>query len=121
MEEKISNIAGELEGIVGKKWIVTERELMEDYLRDETPGPVCPSPATDVILVKPASANEVSSILKLANREKISVFPVGGRTGLAGGAVPDKPGIILSLERMNKIEIDRDNLMAVAEDRKSVV
>lgn len=115
MKEKISNVARELEGIVGKNWIVTERDLMEDYLKDETPDSVCPSPADDVILVKPANTNEVSSILKLANRERISVFPVGGRTGLVGGAVPDKPGIILSLERMNKIEIDRDNLMAVAE------
>ncbi|MEM3745733.1 MAG: FAD-linked oxidase C-terminal domain-containing protein, partial [Candidatus Bathyarchaeia archaeon] len=45
----------------------------------------------------------------------IPVFPVGGRTGLAGGCIPTKPGIILSLERMNRIDIDEMNLMAVAE------
>lgn len=100
---------------MGGKWVITERELMEDYLRDETPDPVCPSPATEVILVKPANVQEVSSILKFANKEKIPVFPVGGRTGLVGGSIPTKPGIILSLERMNKIEIDRENLMATAE------
>jgi len=115
VKEKISNVARDLEGIVGENWVVTERDLMEDYLKDETPDPICPSPAADVILVKPANTSEVSSILKLANRERIPVFPVGGRTGLVGGAVPDKPGIILSLERMNKIEIDQDNLMAIAE------
>lgn len=100
---------------MSRKWVITERELMEDYLRDETPGPVCPSAATEVILVKPANAEEVSNILKLANRKVIPVFPVGGRTGLVGGSIPITPGVILSLERMNKIEIDRENLMAVAE------
>ena len=40
---------------------------------------------------------------------------MGDRTGLAGGAVAVKPGIVISLERMNVIEIDRDNMMAVAE------
>ncbi len=113
MVEKIGSIRGELEGIVGKNWIVTERGLMEDYLKDETPTPVLPS--SDVILVKPANTDEVSAILKLANREKISVFPVGGRTGLVGGSVPVSPGIVLSLERMNKMDIDQDNLMATVE------
>lgn len=115
MTEKINNITAELEGIIGKNWIVTERCLMEDYLRDETPGPVCPPPASNIILVKPANTDEVSGILKLANREKIPVFPVGGRTGLVGGSIPIKPGIVLSLERMNKIDIDKDNLMATAD------
>ncbi|MEM1556962.1 MAG: FAD-linked oxidase C-terminal domain-containing protein, partial [Candidatus Bathyarchaeia archaeon] len=35
--------------------------------------------------------------------------------GLAGGCIPTIPGIVLSLERMNKIEVDEENLMAVAE------
>jgi glycolate oxidase len=118
MSENINNLIKELEKIVGKNWIVTERRLMEDYLRDETPDPVRPSPAIareHIILVKPANTDEVSGILKLADREKIPVFPVGGRTGLVGGAIPVKPGIVLSLERMNKIDIDQDNLMATAE------
>jgi len=115
MIKKINNITEELEGIVGKNWIVTDRHLMEDYLKDETPVPVRPSPANNIILVKPANTDEVSAILKLANREKIPVFPVGGRTGLVGGSIPVKPGMILCLERMNKIDIDEDNLMATAE------
>jgi glycolate oxidase len=115
MTEKINDIKEQLEAIVNKKWLVTERELMEDYLRDETADPVCPSPAENVVLVKPANCDQVSAILKVTNREKIPVFPVGGRTGLVGGSIPVESGILLSLERMKKIDIDEENLMAEVE------
>ena len=114
MKDK-DEIVRELKNIVGKKWTITEKEFMENYLRDETPEPVRPRPNNDVILVKPASTDEVSRILRFANEKRIPVFPVGGRTGLVGGAVPTEPGIILSLERMNKIKIDRENMMAITE------
>ena len=110
-----SDLVRTLEAIVGHDWVVTERESMEQYLKDETPDPVRPLAASDLILVKPSSTKEVSDVLKLANEEKVSVFPVGGRTGLVGGSVPTEPGIVLSLERMKRIEVDRENLMAVAE------
>jgi glycolate oxidase len=105
----------ELTGIVGKDWVITEREYMESYLGDETPEPVRPKAADGLILVKPSSTNEVSRILKFANQKRVPVFPVGGRTGLVGASVPTEPGIILSVERMNKLEIDRENLMVSAE------
>jgi len=104
-----------LKEVVGEKWVTAEREFMESYLKDETPEPMRPSAASNLILVKPSSTREVSGVLKLANEERVPVFPVGGRTGLVGGSVPTEPGIILSLERMNKVEIDRENLMAVVE------
>lgn len=112
---KRTNLAARLGGIVGKDWVITEHELMESYLRDETPEPMRPSAASDLVLVKPSSTREVAQILKLANEERVPVFPVGGRTGLVGGCVPTESGIILSLERMSKVEIDRGNLMAIAE------
>ncbi|MBS7660078.1 MAG: FAD-binding oxidoreductase [Candidatus Bathyarchaeia archaeon] len=111
----LNTVIEDLKGIVGERWVITQRELMESYLRDETPDPVRPKPAENLVLVKPSSTEEVSLILKIANDRRIPVFPVGGRTGLVGGSVPTEPGIILSLERMNRIEVDRDNLMAVAE------
>ncbi|MEM2431199.1 MAG: FAD-binding oxidoreductase [Candidatus Bathyarchaeia archaeon] len=111
----LNAVKEELIKIVGNKWVITESELIEGYLKDETPDSVRPEPSKELILVKPSTTEDVSSILKIANKMKIPVFPVGGRTGLVGGAVPTKPGIILSLERMNKVEIDEENLMAIAE------
>jgi glycolate oxidase len=53
--------------------------------------------------VWPATAEEISTILKLANKEKFPVVPRGAGTSLAGLAVPEKGGVILDLGRMNKI------------------
>ncbi len=109
------DIVQRLESIVGKNHIMTERDLMQNYLVDESVDLVRPRPANDLVLVKPASTQEISEILCLANENGIPVFPRGGGTGLAGGAVPTQDGIILAMERMNRIEIDKENLMAVAE------
>jgi glycolate oxidase len=109
------NLTEKLRAIIGSEAIITDRERMIDYLIDETGPEISPAPAKEVILVKPKKTAEISDILKLANSEKVYVFPRGGGTGLCGGAVPTKKGIIISLERMNKIEVDKDNLMAVAD------
>ncbi len=106
----------ELQRIVGEDWVITKREQMESYLVDETYLGVRPEPAGNVVVVKPASSEEISKILKLANREMTPIFPRGGGTGLVGGAIPTKDGIVLSLERLDKIEeMDKENLMAVAQ------
>ncbi|UCC33779.1 MAG: FAD-binding oxidoreductase [Candidatus Bathyarchaeota archaeon] len=105
-----------LEDIIGNEWVVTDKEVMLDYVADETAPTVCPEPAAAVVLVKPDTSQEISNILKLANQWKTFVFPRGGGTGLVGGSVPTENGIILSLERMNRvIELDRQNLMIVVE------
>ena len=53
--------------------------------------------------VWPATAEEISAILKLANKDRFPVVPRGAGTSLAGLAVPEKGGVILDLVRMNKI------------------
>jgi glycolate oxidase len=60
-------------------------------------------------------AEQVSEILKIGNREKIPVIPRGAGTGLSGMAVPAKGGIVLDLNRMNKI------LGISIEDRLAIV
>jgi len=108
-------IVEELKSIVGNEWVVSAREIIEGYSYDETPIPIRPEACDDVVLVKPSSSEEVSRILRLANKYLVPVFPRGGGTGLAGACIPTMSGIILSLERMNKIIVDVDNLMAEAE------
>ena len=99
-------VINKLKSIVGDDWVVTSREMIERYLYDETPEALRPMPSVDVVVVKPRTTGEVSKIVKLANEEKIPIFPRGGGTGLVGGAIPTRPGIILSLERMDGIRID---------------
>lgn len=105
-----------LKRIVGDDWVVTQRDQITGYLADETYLGVLPKPAENVVVVKPANPEEISAILKLANEEKTPVYPRGGGTGLVGAAVPTRDGIVLSLERLDKvIEVDKDNMMVVAE------
>lgn len=103
----------ELRLIVGDDWVVAGD--VSGYLHDETLQPIRPEASRDVVVVKPGSAEEVSEVLALANRRRVPVFPRGGGTGLVGGCVPTRSGIVLSLERMNGIRVDAENLMAEAE------
>ncbi|AKG92155.1 Glycolate oxidase subunit GlcD [Geoglobus ahangari] len=110
---KLLEIVPLLEAIVGERNILLHPE---SYLYDETPKPVRPEAERNVVVVRPASTEEVSRILRLANERGIPVFVRGGGTGLSGGAIPTRPGIVMSMERMSRIvEIDEQNLVAVCE------
>lgn len=62
------------------------------------------------VVVMPETTEEVSAIVRFCNENKIPLTPRGAGTGLSGAALPINKGLILSLERMNKIlEIDEDN------------
>jgi glycolate dehydrogenase FAD-linked subunit len=68
------------------------------------------------IVIFPGSVREVSAIAAFCNTYKIPLVPRGAGTGYTGGAVPLHGGVVLSLERMNRIiEIDEANLVAVVE------
>ncbi|MDK2893009.1 FAD-binding oxidoreductase [Methanohalophilus sp.] len=62
-------------------------------------------------IVRPKTAGEISEIVKLAAKENMPVVTRGAGSGLAGGAVPIRGGIVLDMSSMNKIlDIDIDNL-----------
>jgi glycolate oxidase len=66
--------------------------------------------------VRPENVDQVSRILQLANRGKIPVVPRGAGTGLSGMAIPARGGIILDLNRMNRIvRISIEDRLAVVE------
>ncbi|MEE4165582.1 MAG: FAD-linked oxidase C-terminal domain-containing protein, partial [Desulfocapsaceae bacterium] len=67
-------------------------------------------------VVYAVSAEEISRIVKIANREKIPILPRGAGSGFSGGSLPVQGGIVLVLTRMDKIiEIDSENLVAHVE------
>lgn len=103
-----------LRKIVGPENLIFDPDKMADYSHDEFS--LADIRQTPEVVVKPERADEVVAILKLADEERIPVTPRGGATGLCGGCVPLFGGIVLSLEKMNRIvEIDRENQMAVVE------
>jgi len=102
-----------LRAIVGKENVLAGEEIAEEYGRDEA---LTVKPCSPEVVVKPGSGEEVAKILSLANKEKIPVTPRGGGTGVCGGCVAVSGGILLCIERMNRIlEIDEENCVAVVE------
>jgi glycolate oxidase len=68
------------------------------------------------VVITPTTTEQISEVMKLANKHLIPVTPRGAGSGLSGGAIPTFGGILLSVEKMNKvIEIDYDNMMIVVE------
>jgi glycolate oxidase len=105
-------ILQKLTNILGESYIFTDQETRNHYGHDETEDYVFPPN----VVVKPANAQEISAILKIANEYKIPTTPIGARTGLSGGALSVYEGIGLSTERLNKIiEIDEQNLQVTVE------
>lgn len=102
-----------LRKIVGEDNVLIGSDISEEYAHDESL--VVKHRLPDVV-VKPGSVEEVADVLHLANEKIIPVTPRGGGTGLCGGCVAYSGGILLSLERMNKIlEVDEENHVAVVE------
>ena len=109
LEERVLK---ELMEIVGEEDLLTEREDLATYAYDGTTNWVKEPDA----VVFPTSAEEVSRILKLANRERIPVTPRGAGTNVSGGSIPIQGGIVLCTTKMNRIlKIDKENLVAVVE------
>ncbi len=101
-----------LKEIVGEEYVFTDAESLKHYGHDETEDLNFPPQ----VVIKPRTAEEISKILKLCNEELIPLTPRGAGTGLSGGALPVYGGIVLSMERFNKIlNIDERNLQATVE------
>jgi len=89
--------------IVGDKYAITDPEAQAPYLvelrglyQGHTP-----------VVLRPASVEQVSKILELANDTAMPIVPQGGNTGLVGGQIPLHNEIVLSLNRLDRIrEVD---------------
>ena len=107
-------IVRSLAEIAGKGNVFTDAEKLETYSHDETDAAVYGHNPEVVVL--PSSAEQVAQVVRLANRERVPVTPRGAGSGLSGGAIPEYGGIVISLEKMNRLlELDRDNMAAVVE------
>jgi glycolate oxidase len=84
----------------------------DKYAQDETEDLRFPPQ----VVVRPITESEIADIVRLAASERVPIVPRGGGTGLSGGALATRGGIVLSLERMNRLlEIDEKNFFAVVE------
>ena len=96
---KVKEIYNEIESVVGSDFITDKDFMKAAYSRNVDPA--FPDRWADII-VRPETVEEVSDIVKIANKYKIPIVPRGGGADLVGGATIEG-GILMDLTRMNKI------------------
>jgi hypothetical protein len=106
----VDNLDGaydELSRLLGKQWVSKDIAIRICYGRDQSPCRQQPPH----IVVLPSSTEEVSGVLKIANRRKIPVVARSIGANTAGLSIPKRGGILLDLARMDKIlHIDEENM-----------
>lgn len=114
MEFNIINaeVLASIKNIVGEDAVITTHTDLEKYSHDETEDlTFYPD-----VAVKPKSPEEIAALMRLCNENLVPVTIRGGGTGLSGGALPIKGGLLISMERFDHIlNIDEENLQATIE------
>ena len=111
-DKKILSFIEEFKRIVGDDHVLYDAESLDKYAHDETEDLYY----LPELVMRPRTPEEISGILKICNKHRIPVTPRGGGTGLSGGALPHRGGIVLSTERLNSIIlIDERNLQVITE------
>ncbi len=105
------SVIRELGHIAGNQWVTAEKETRVCYSYDATGKSYLPD-----AVVFPSSESEISRILALASERSFYVIPRGSGSGMTGGSLPVKGGVVLALNRMNRIvQIDPENFYARVE------
>lgn len=104
-------VLNELKAIVGEAHMLTELEDRYCYSFDSTFINSMPD-----LVLQPSSRDEIAAICRIAHANDIPIVTRGAATGLSGGAVPVKGGIVLEMTRLTKIiEINKVNRYAIVE------
>jgi len=102
----------ELRAIVGARGLITSTEELHTYECDALTN----FRALPRAVLLPDSTEQVQAIVRVCYRERIPFVARGAGTGLSGGALPVKNGVVISLTRMNRIlEVDLPNARVIAE------
>ena len=105
--ELSGSVYKQLQKISGKSNVTKEKEELLCYSYDATGNSFLPD-----VIVFPGSEKEIIQIFKLASKENLIVVPRGAGSGMTGGAVPIKGGLVMVTSRMNKIFlIDENNFL----------
>jgi glycolate oxidase len=105
------SLLNHISGIVGKNYLLTTQKEMVEFAADATKIAHMPD-----VVAFPENSQQISRILQLATENGFPVVPRGAGTGMSGGAIPVRGGVVLAMDRLNRIiSVDRDNLIAKVE------
>ncbi len=95
--------------------VATDRDILALLARDALHPERFPegtAMARPLCVVRPGTTDDVSRVLQVANTAETPVIPVGGGSGLMGGAASIIPGIVLDLRHLQTIRIRPADRMA---------
>lgn len=109
-----SEVIAKLKAIVGDKYVKTDHDILTQYQTDYESNPRYFHVPEAAVL--PASPEKIAAIVKLANEFEFPITVRGGGTSLADGAIPVCGGLVLCMERLNKIlEVNEEGMYLTAE------
>ncbi|MGI8588729.1 MAG: FAD-linked oxidase C-terminal domain-containing protein [Chloroflexia bacterium] len=107
-----SRIVNEFRAILGEAGVITQPEQLQTY---ECDGLTNYRVVPEAVLL-PTTTAQVQAVVRVCHRERIGFVARGSGTGLSGGALPVKGGVVIGLARMNRIvEVDLPNARVVVE------
>lgn len=107
--DRIREVAAMLSGVMPPEEMLTGADVGERYAQDATGTPG----SLPELVLRPTSTAEVAHILRACDALRQPVVVQGGRTGLAGAARPLSGEVVISLERMNRIEAPDPDMMSI--------
>lgn len=96
-------ILEELNAALPEGRVITEPATMENYRWDRANDPDAGIP---LAVVRPETTEEVQTVIRAAAAARVPVVPRGAGSGLSGGSTAVSGGIVLSMERMRRIEVE---------------
>ncbi len=101
----------DVEQVVGAAFVLDDEAARTRYGQDGLKQPHPPD-----LVVLPGTTSEVAAVAEICHARRVPLYVRGGGTGYSGGAVPLRGGLLMSMERFNRIlEIDEQNLLVVTE------
>ena len=105
------SVLNKISQIVGRKNLITTQDDLIEYASDATLLKFMPD-----AVAFPGNSEEVSQLLLLATEKGFPVIPRGAGSGMSGGAVPVRGGLVMAMGRFDRIlSIDQDNLVCKVE------
>jgi glycolate oxidase len=98
-------VVRQLSVIVGSEYVSIRKDVLLTYSASASTGYDAVLPGA---VVRPANAEEVSQILKLANEHAITVMPRGGGSSLQGEVIPKPDSLVVELMRLDEITLHED-------------
>ncbi len=113
---KKNKVVDEIKKSIGKKKVSTKKTDLYSYPFDFWPITLHwiikdKYPTLPIAVIWPNSYQDIQKTVKICKKHKIPVYPFGGGSGVLGGTVPKKSGVVIDLKKLRDIKINKENLL----------